>query len=104
MSVYQIMSFPEREWEMLKHNLNTEGVCSSVRCCEELNKYKAGDILETPWGDLITIIKVTRYTKLEDIPTWKYFDKGMKISARHGAKYGDSKWDHVIFKKQKNNV
>ncbi|MFH1559292.1 MAG: hypothetical protein ABIC19_02090 [Patescibacteria group bacterium] len=42
-----------------------------------------------------------QYTKLEDIPTWKYFDKGMKISARKGEKYGNNKWDHVFFKKVK---
>jgi len=103
MSNYQIMPFPECEWKILKHILNTKGFSSSTRCCKELNKYKIDTIFKTPWGDLITITKVTRYYKLEDIPTWKYFDKRMKISARYGEKYGNNKWDHVLFKKINNN-
>lgn len=101
MSEYQIMPFPKREWELLKHDLITKGRSSSTRCCKELNKYKVNAIYNTPWGDLIKIIQVTRYIKPEDILTWKYFDKGMKISARIGAKYGNSQWDYVIFKKTK---
>lgn len=89
---------------MLKNDLETKGFSSSTRCCKELDKYKVGKIFKTPWGDLVKITKVTRYTKLEEIPTWKYFDKGMKISARQGEKYGGGKWDHVFFEKAENKI
>jgi membrane protein len=95
------MPFPKREWEMLKNNLNTQKYASTIRCCKELNKYKENAIFETPWGDLVTITKINRYSKAEDIPTWSLMDKGMKISIRKSAQYGNSLWDHVIFKKIK---
>lgn len=99
MPKYPTMPFPKREWEMLKNNLNTQRYGSSVRSCKELDKYKENDIFNTPWGDLIKITKITRYSKAEDIPTWSLMDKGMKISIRKGAQYGNSLWDHIIFKK-----
>jgi hypothetical protein len=98
MSKYQTMPFPEREWENIEKQLK-KGSCSSVRCCYQLGKYKAGDIYFAPWGDILEIEKVTRYSKAENIPTWSKMDKGMKISIRKGEQYGDSQWDHVIFKK-----
>ncbi len=93
------ITFPRREWKNVKVILKEKGVCSSIRCCEELNKYKMGKIYATPWGDLVKITSVKRYGKLEKIPTWKQFDKGMKISAKKGERYGNSKWDHIIFTK-----
>lgn len=102
MKTYPLMPFPKREWKDIKKQLSEKGSNSSTRCCKELDKYKVGDIYLTPWGDLIKITKVTRYLKLEDIPTWKFFDKGMKVSARMGEKYGNGKWDHVLFEKIKN--
>jgi hypothetical protein len=91
------MLFPKREWPDIKKRLEKTGQGSSTRCCQELNKYKAGQVWQTPWGDKIKITKVTRYRKLEEIPTYKYFDKGMKASARVGEKYGGGQWDHVLF-------
>lgn len=95
------MTFPKREWKEAEKILEEKGFCSSTRCCRELNKYKVGSIYKTPWGDLVKIIRVKRYNQLEKIPTWGQFDRGMKISARKGEKYGGGKWDHVIFKKEK---
>jgi len=99
MKNYKQMSFPKREWANYKKQLEEIGSCSSTRCCKELGKYKIGDIYKTPWGDTIKIIKVTKYKKAEDIPTWHLMDKGMKISVRKGEIYGNSQWDHVIFEK-----
>lgn len=96
---YEPITFPKREWKDIRKILDKKGVNSSTRCCKELNKYKVGNIYKTPWGGLVKIVKVKRYNKLEKIPTWKYFDRGMKISARKGEKYSDNKWDHIIFKK-----
>jgi len=96
---YKSITFPKREWKDIKEILKEKGTCSTTRCCKELNKYKVGEIYKTPWGDLVKIVKVKKYNQLEKIPTWKQFDKGMKISARKGEKYGDSKWDHIIFRK-----
>lgn len=95
----EIISFPRREWKDIKKILAEQGQGSTVRCCYELGKYKAGRIFETPWKDLIKITKVTRYHRAEDIPTWPQMDKGMKISVRMGERYGGGKWDHVYFKK-----
>jgi hypothetical protein len=92
------MPFPKREWKDIEKQLN-QGSCSSVRCCHQLGQYKIGDIFSTPWGDTIKITKVTRYSKAEDIPTWKLMDKGVKISVSKGEQYGNSKWDHVVFEK-----
>lgn len=93
------MSFPKREWTNIAKQLKTNGVFSSIRSCRELGKYKKGDVYLTPWGDKIRIVNVTRYTKAEDIPTWKILDKGMKISVRMAERYGNSLWDRVVFKK-----
>jgi hypothetical protein len=87
---YQQITFPKQEWPDIKEILEEKGFCSNTRCCRELNKYKVGAIYQAPWGDLVKIIKVTRYNQLEKIPNWKQFDKGMKISARKGEKYGNS--------------
>ena len=95
------MSFPEREWEDIKKTLNKKGTLGTTRCCRELDKYKVGSIYETPWGDLIKVTKITKYSSVEDIPSWKNFDKGMKISARKREKYGNRQWEHIIFNKIK---
>ena len=99
MKKYELISFPKRERDDIKKNLKKNGQCSTIRGCYELGRYKAGGIFETPWKDLVKIIKVTQYCHPEDIPTWPLLDKGMKISVRMGGRYGGSKWDHVIFKK-----
>ena len=99
MKEYELMPFPKREWKDIKKILAETGQCSTVRCCYELGRYKVGEIFETPWKDLVKIVKVTRYNRAEDIPTWKLLDKGMKISVRMGSRYGGSKWDHIYFKK-----
>ena len=99
MKNHQLMSFPKSEWADIAKQLEKVGCCSSTRCCYQLGKYKKGDVYITPWGDTIEIIKVTRYLKPEDIPTWNLMDKGMKISVRKGKQFGNSQWDHVIFKK-----
>ncbi len=100
MSVREQMSFPKREWENVARRLRRNS-CSSVRCCNQLGKYKVDGIYSTPWGDVIKIEEVTRYTKAEDIPTWHLMDKGMKVSVRKGGQYGNSQWDYVKFKKIK---
>lgn len=79
---------------MIKKFLKKEGECSTVRCCDELGKYKEGDICKTPWGDLIKIVKVERYLKMEKIPTFNQMDEIMKIS----LKSGKNKWDYIEFK------
>jgi len=99
MKEHELMSFPKREWKDIKKILAETGKCSTVRTCFELDKYRSGQIWETPWKDKVKIIKVNRYHRAEDIPTWTLMDKGMKISVRLGGRYGGSKWDHVIFKK-----
>jgi hypothetical protein len=96
--MYRPMSFPKREWNNAARELKN-GCCSTTRSCNELGKYKVGNIYETPWGDLVKIIKVTRFSKAEDIPTWNQMDKGMKISVKKGIKYGNSQWDYVTFAK-----
>jgi len=98
---YKSITFPRREWKYVENILEEKGIYSSTRCCKELGKYKVREVYKTPWGDLVKIVRVKRYTKLEDIPTWKRFDKGMKISARKGEQYGNSKWDHILFKRLK---
>jgi hypothetical protein len=98
MEKYSLIPFPKREWKTLRKALSEKKICSTVRCCNELGKYKTGQILKTPWGDLIKITKVKRYYDLQKIPTWKFFDKGMKISAGKAKIYGREKWDFISFK------
>jgi hypothetical protein len=99
MEKYQQMPFPEREWNDIRKQLKEVGTCSTVRCCNQLGKFKIGDVFSTPWDSKIKIVKVTRYSKAENIPTWDFMDKGMKISVRKGGQYGNSQWDYIIFKK-----
>ncbi|MFZ5955096.1 MAG: hypothetical protein ACOYT4_01620 [Nanoarchaeota archaeon] len=99
MKKYSIMSFPEKEWQDIKAQLRELDHCSTIRSCYELNKYKRGQIFQTPWGDKIRIIKVERYTNPKNIPTWSKLTKGMKISVRMGERYGFFNWDFVMFKK-----
>jgi len=96
--VYEVISFPKREWTQIKKVLHQTGKSSTVRCCLELGKYKKGQRFMTPWKDLIEIVSVKRYTKAESLPYWSQLDKGMKISVRFGERYGNSKWDHVVYK------
>lgn len=98
MNKYKSITFPKKEWGNLKIALAANAPCSTVRCCKELGKYRTGQVWKTPWGDLIKIVKVKRYYKPENIPTWKFFDKAMKISASYGKTYGGEKWDFVSFK------
>lgn len=65
MSINKQILFPKREWKDIKEILKEKGVCSSTRCCKELNKYKAEKIYETPWGDFVKIVKVKRYNQLK---------------------------------------
>ncbi len=98
MKKHNFISFPKREWKTLRKVLSEKKICSTVRCCKELGKYKTGKIYKTPWGDLVKIISVKKYYNPEKIPTWKFFDKGMKISVNKGKVYGDEKWDFISFK------
>lgn len=95
------MTFPEKEWSDIARRLKDKGQCSTIRCCNEFGKYEVGQIYSTPWGDVVEIIRVDKYSKAEDIPTWPLMDKAMKISVRKGEKFGDSKWDYVVFSKVK---
>lgn len=97
----KFISFPRREWNYIKRELRKRGFSTTVRCCKEPGKYKKGDICKTPWGDLIQIIGVKRYSKAESIPTWKKMDKKMKISVKIGEIYGNSKGDYIRYKLKK---
>jgi len=95
---YDLIYFPKREWNNIRQKLRQKVICSTIRSCNELNKYKLNRIYKTPWNDLIKIIKVQRYSNCKNIPTWNKLDKGMKISVRFAERYGNSKWDFIIFK------
>jgi hypothetical protein len=97
--IYHLITFPEREWKEIAKSLKERGICSSIRCCQELGRYKVGEVYATPWGDLIKITSVRRYTKLEDIPTRSYFDKEMMISLKKGEEYGIDQWDYLTFER-----
>lgn len=84
---------------MVRRLLRT-GTCSTIRVCDELGRYRKGEIRRAPWGGLVRIVGVKRYRKAEDIPTWGMLDKGMKISARMGGRYGGSRWDYVVFRSE----
>jgi hypothetical protein len=99
MTEYPTISFPKREWQNIKKNLATTGQSSTVRSCFEYGKYKLRGIYQTPWGNLIKIIKIQRFTRAEDIPTWTKMSKGMKISVKAGGRYGKNKFDWLTFSK-----
>jgi guanylate kinase len=91
--------FPKKEWPNIARQLNESATCSTVRCCQQLDKYKVGEIYATPWGDTIKITKITRYSKATAIPTWKLMTKTMQRSVKQGELYGNNQWDHILFKK-----
>ncbi len=99
MRKYNKISFPKSEHDRIKQRLGNNYMCSTVRCCKELNKYKLGHIYETSWKDLVKIIKIRKFTNISDIPTIEYMDDKMKESIKMGEKHGNSLWEYIQFKK-----
>ena len=91
------ISFPEEEWEDIKTRINSGKTCSTVRCCDELGKYKLSQTYITPWNDLIKITKIENYNKAEDIPTWKYWGETMRKSVKEGKVHGNNEWEYIEF-------
>ncbi len=66
------ISFPLEEQQELKTRLVTEGFAFTTRVSHEFGKYKLGEVLLTPWDDLIII----SFTKIiHDIQEHPFYNK-----------------------------
>ena len=96
---YQPITFPKREWSTIKRKLNSGHTNLTVRTCYEYGKYKLHGIYQTPWGDLIKIIEIKRFTRAEDLPHWSKMSTGDKISVKYGGRVGKNKFEWLAFRK-----
>jgi hypothetical protein len=94
-----VIIFPKEEWKDIKEWLNDNGESSTVRCGDELGKYKKGQIYVSDQDDkyFVTVTDVKRYKKAEDIPTWDEMTKPMKLSIKSAGK--DGKWDYITYER-----
>ena len=94
---FETITFPEEEWEGIKTRINSGKACSTIRCCDEYGKYQLNQTLKTPWGDLVKIVKIENNSKMEDIPTYKFWDETMRKSVEVGELHGNNKWEYIEF-------
>ncbi len=93
------ITFPIREHQNIKNELNKGNTVSTVRLCNEYNKYKKGQTYKTQWGDIIRITSVRKFTNPQQIPTWNSMDTIMKTEIIKWSNRCDNKIDWVRFKK-----
>ena len=56
--MFEEISFPEREYEVIQNYLNNLGYCYTTRVYKEIGKYKVGELYTAPWGDILKIDEV----------------------------------------------
>lgn len=62
--MFNEISFPRHEYETIQTYLNELGYCYTTRVYKEVGKYKVGEIYIAPWGDLLKIDEVKKFSKL----------------------------------------
>lgn len=67
-SKVQKISFPEKEEDSIKEQLDSRGYCYTTRVKDERGKYLRGNIYIAPWGDVLKIDEVKLYGALWEHP------------------------------------
>ena len=66
--MFEEISFPEHEYELIQNYLNKLGYCYTTRVYKEIGKYKVGELYIAPWGDILKIDEVKTYWKVSELP------------------------------------
>lgn len=66
--MFEEISFPEHEYELIQNYLNKLGYCYTTRVYKEIGKYKVGELYIAPWGDILKIDEVKTYWKASERP------------------------------------
>lgn len=66
--MFEEISFPEHEYELIQNYLNKLGYCYTTRAYKEIGKYKVGELYIAPWGDILKIDEVKTYWKVSERP------------------------------------
>ena len=66
--MFEEISFPEHEYELIQNYLNKLGYCYTTRVYKEIGKYKVGELYIAPWGDILKIDEVKTYWKVSERP------------------------------------
>lgn len=62
-SLFKSITFPDDDQEKVKQNLHQGKAIQLVKHTYELGDYRQGDIMKTPWNELVVLSKVQTYDK-----------------------------------------
>ena len=80
------ITFPKGENDSVRKRLDDGKKTYSIRVSDEFEKFKRGDVVETPWGDRVRIVQSKI---LKDIDEYEFADELTDEQIKQIGKYDE---------------
>ena len=97
--MFDVISFPEHEYESIQNYLSKQGFCYTTRVYKEIGKYKVGERYIAPWGDVLKIDEVRTFWKVSDRPFYDEMSDAEKTEICHYSEEIGLPYEFIRFSK-----